>query len=105
MGVVCLEGEIPPVTRLKKVSPRCGTLFGLLPMNFGRKPEIETRPWILFLEEAWAWKGPVQVLLTTTTSLKVEGRTEWVHALRCRQAPSSIHVEGKSCGSSSSSSC
>lgn len=65
MGVVCLEGEIPPVTRLKKVSPRCGTLFGLLPMNFGRKPEIETRPWILFLEEAWDGVQLFQLICST----------------------------------------
>ena len=33
------------------------------------------------------WSGPCQVLLTTRTAVKVEGKAEWIHATRCRLAP------------------
>ena len=33
------------------------------------------------------WQGPTQVLLTTRTTVKLQGKPEWIHARRCRPAP------------------
>uniref|UniRef100_A0A8C5D0Q2 Murine leukemia virus integrase C-terminal domain-containing protein n=1 Tax=Gadus morhua TaxID=8049 RepID=A0A8C5D0Q2_GADMO len=33
------------------------------------------------------WQGPTQVLLTTRTTVKLQGKPEWIHASRCRPAP------------------
>uniref|UniRef100_A0A8C5B974 Murine leukemia virus integrase C-terminal domain-containing protein n=1 Tax=Gadus morhua TaxID=8049 RepID=A0A8C5B974_GADMO len=29
------------------------------------------------------WQGPIQVLLTTRTAVKLQGKPEWIHASRC----------------------
>lgn len=41
------------------------------------------------------WKGPFQVLIVTRTALKVQGRTEWIHASRCRLSPPPVNGEGQ----------
>uniref|UniRef100_A0A8C5CYF6 Murine leukemia virus integrase C-terminal domain-containing protein n=1 Tax=Gadus morhua TaxID=8049 RepID=A0A8C5CYF6_GADMO len=33
------------------------------------------------------WQGPIQVLLTTRTAVKLQGKPEWIHASRSRPGP------------------
>ena len=35
-----------------------------------------------------AWEGPFQVLLTTSTAIKLGERTQWIHYLHVKRGPS-----------------
>lgn len=39
------------------------------------------------------WKGPFQVLLTTYTSVKLEGKEAWIHYSQITKAPSMWRTE------------
>ncbi|XP_077334543.1 uncharacterized protein LOC143975860 [Lithobates pipiens] len=49
----------------------------VLVKKFSRKNSLDPR-----------YDGPFQVLLTTATSVKLEGKSTWIHASHCKKAPS-----------------
>ncbi|KAK1783944.1 hypothetical protein P4O66_004647 [Electrophorus voltai] len=64
-------------------------------------PEVTDTPlhthqpgdWVLikdFRRKRWnqpRWRGPFQVLLTTNTAVKTDGRATWIHHTHCKKAP------------------
>ncbi|KAF7645639.1 hypothetical protein LDENG_00200770 [Lucifuga dentata] len=37
------------------------------------------------------WLGPFQILLTTDTAVKTDGRATWIHATHCKKVPDPLH--------------
>ncbi|KAF7644108.1 hypothetical protein LDENG_00227710 [Lucifuga dentata] len=54
---------------------------------------LKSGDWVLIqapTKKKWnspRWLGPFQVLLTTDTAVKTEGRAMWVHATHCKKVP------------------
>ncbi|KAJ8332358.1 hypothetical protein SKAU_G00426510 [Synaphobranchus kaupii] len=55
--------------------------------------DLQPGDWVVikdFRRKKWhqaRWRGPFQILLTTPTAVRVEGRASWVHASHCKRAP------------------
>lgn len=45
-------------------------------------------------KDPW-WKGPYQVLLTTSSVVKVAERDKWIQASHCRKRPKPVYQNGK----------
>uniref|UniRef100_A0A8C5CR13 Murine leukemia virus integrase C-terminal domain-containing protein n=1 Tax=Gadus morhua TaxID=8049 RepID=A0A8C5CR13_GADMO len=66
-----------PVTVHPRVNPRYHLKYGDMIMLKSLNPNVLLP----------RWQGPTQVLLTTRTAVKLQGKPEWIHASRCRPAP------------------
>ncbi|KAF7643532.1 hypothetical protein LDENG_00237790 [Lucifuga dentata] len=66
--------------------------------------DLKPGDWVVikdFRRKHWnspRWLGPFQVLLTTATAIKTEGRTTWVHTTHVRKVPEPQQVQGATTG-------
>ncbi|KAK1785830.1 hypothetical protein P4O66_003207 [Electrophorus voltai] len=63
-------------------SPADKHLHDIAPGNWVLVKDLRRKQW-----NQARWTGPHQVLLTTQTAVKIEGRGTWVHHTHCKKAP------------------
>ncbi len=63
-------------------------LHDIKPGDFVVVRDLRRKSW-----KAKRWLGPLQVLLTTHTAVKVVERATWIHASHCRKVPSASQEE------------
>jgi len=65
----------------------------LTPSKEGQLHDLQPGDWIMvkdYRRRAWhspRWSGPFQVLLVTSSAVKVAERASWIHACHCKRAP------------------